>query len=37
LWSVLVLAKLYDINIANAFTKTMDELEEIVSAKINDQ
>lgn len=27
LWSVLVIAKKYDINIEEAFTKTMDELE----------
>ena len=34
LQSVLLLAELYDINIEEAFAKTMDEIEEIVSAKI---
>lgn len=34
LWSVLVLAKAYDVDLSAAFTTTMDHLEQIVSARL---
>jgi NTP pyrophosphatase (non-canonical NTP hydrolase) len=35
LWSILVLAKLYEVDIEAAFVKTMAELEEILKARLN--
>ena len=34
LWSILVLAHLFDVDIEAAFTKTMDELEEMLKDKL---
>lgn len=35
LWSILVLARLYEVDIEAAFVKTMAELEEILKARLN--
>jgi NTP pyrophosphatase (non-canonical NTP hydrolase) len=35
LWSILVLAKLYDVDIEAAFVKTMAEIEETLRARLN--
>jgi NTP pyrophosphatase (non-canonical NTP hydrolase) len=35
LWAILVLAKLYEVDIEAAFTKTMNELEEILKTRLN--
>ena len=35
LWSILVLAKLYEVDIEAAFVKTMAELEEILELRLN--
>jgi NTP pyrophosphatase (non-canonical NTP hydrolase) len=35
LWSVLILAKLYDVDIETAFVQTMNELEEMLKARLN--
>jgi NTP pyrophosphatase (non-canonical NTP hydrolase) len=35
LWSILVLAKLYEVDVEAAFVKTMDELEETLKARLN--
>lgn len=34
LWSVLVLAEMYDVDIESAFTSTMDELEIIIDSEL---
>lgn len=35
LWCVLVLAKLYEVDIESAFTETMDELETVIKERLN--
>ncbi|WP_107655440.1 MazG nucleotide pyrophosphohydrolase domain-containing protein [Nocardia suismassiliense] len=37
LWSVLILARRYEVDLATVFTKTMGELEEIISARLDSQ